>query len=171
MTVETFKIEVLPLKNKLYRLALRLLRNVPEAEDIVQEVMIRLWTRREKLSTYKSVEAFAMVITKNLCLDKLKLKSNKTDELTEKNEMTSEKTPYAEMELSDSYKKIRKLIDLLPEQQKMIIQLRDIEGYDYSEISEIMNISENTIRVNLSRARKKIRETMKKNYSYEFTPN
>lgn len=171
MTVENFKIEVLPIKNKLYRFAYRLLRNVPESEDIVQEVLIRLWVRREKLSAYRSIEAFAMTVTKNLCLDKLKLKSNRTEELTQWNEKINEKTPYVEMETSDSYNKIRELIDLLPEQQRMIIHLRDVEGYAFEEISEIMGLTENTIRVNLSRARKKIREGMIKKYSYEFTKN
>jgi len=171
MTVENFKIEVLPIKHKLYRFANRMLRNVPEAEDVVQEVLIRLWIRREKLSSYRSIEAFAMTITRNLCLDKLKLKSAKTDELTKQNELYDSKTPYEEMETSDSYNKIRKLIDLLPDQQRMIIHMRDIEGYGYEEIAEIMNLTENTIRVNLSRARKKIRETMIKKYSYEFTKN
>ncbi len=75
------------------------------------------------------------------------------------------------METNDTYKKIRELIDLLPEQQRMIIHLRDVEGYAFVEISEIMGLTENTIRVNLSRARKKIREEMIKKYSYEFTKN
>lgn len=171
MTLETFKIEVLPLKDKLFRFANRMLRNIPEAEDIVQEVMIRLWNRRTQLNEYKSIEAFAMVITKNLCLDKLKLKSNKSTELNEKHEQVIEKTPYSNTELMDSYDKIKNLIEKLPEQQKLIIHLRDIEGYDYEEISGIMNMSENTIRVNLSRARKTIREKMIKMYSYEFTKN
>lgn len=171
MTVEKFKIEVLPLKHKLYRFAVRLLRNVPEAEDVVQEVLIRLWVRRDTLAAYRSIEAFAMTVTRNLCLDKLKLKKNRTDELTERNEQITHKTPYAEMETSDAYTKIRELIDLLPEQQRMIIHLRDIEGYAYEEIAEVMGITENTIRVNLSRARKKIREGMIKRYSYEFTKN
>lgn len=171
MTVENFKIEVLPLKNKLYRFARRLLRNGHEAEDIVQEVMIRLWTRRNRLQEYKSVEAFAMVITKNLCLDKLKLKSNKSEELTWRNELYTDKNPYVQMETSDSYNKIRELIDQLPEQQRMIIHLRDVEGYAYDEIAELTGLTENTIRVNLSRARKKIREIMIKKYSYEFTKN
>ena len=171
MTVETFKIEVLPMKNKLYRFALRMLRNVPESEDVVQEVMIKLWVRKDKLSAYRSIEAFAMTVTKNLCLDRLKLKSNKTEELTLRNERVTEKTPYVEMETNDTYKKIRELINLLPEQQRMIIHLRDVEGYAFEEISEIMGLTENTIRVNLSRARKKIREEMIKKYSYEFTKN
>lgn len=171
MTVETFKIEVLPMKHKLFRLANRLLQNVPEAEDVVQEIFLRLWSRRDKLSEYRSLEAFAMTMTKNLCLDKLKSKQNKTDEFTEKHDQRIDTTPYSQMEKGDAYNKVRKLIDLLPEQQKIIIQLRDIEGYEYDEIAEMMNISENTIRVNLSRARKKVRDTMIKTYNYEFTKN
>ena len=171
MTVETFKIEVLPMKHKLFRLANRLLQNVPEAEDVVQEIFLRLWSRRDKLGEYRSLEAFAMTMTKNLCLDKLKSKRSKTDEFTEKHDQAIEKTPYSEMEKGDAYNKVRRLIDMLPEQQRLIIQLRDIEGYEYDEIAEMMNISENTIRVNLSRARKKVRDTMIKTYNYEFTKN
>ncbi len=171
MTVETFKIEVLPLKNKLYRLSKRLLKNSDDAEDIVQEVFMRLWSRRERLSEYKSIEAFAMVITKNLSLDKLKLKKNKADELSDKFEQMTEHTPYNKVEMTDSFNKIQDIISMLPEQQRMIIHLRDIEGYEFEEISEIVQMSINTVRVNLSRARKKVRETMVKTYSYEFGKN
>jgi len=171
MTVEKFKIEVLPIKHKLFRLANRMLVNTPEAEDIVQEVFLRLWARKERLNEYRSIEAFAMTITKNLCLDKLKSKGYKTNELTEKHEQQTTETPYQKMEMTDSYQKVKKIIDTLPEQQRMIIHLRDIEGYEYEEISEIMNISVNTIRVNLSRARKKVKEILVKTYHYEFAKN
>ncbi len=171
MTVETFKIEVLPIKNKLYRFAKRLLKNATEAEDIVQEVFIRLWSRRERLSEYKSIEAFAMIITKNLCLDNLKSKRNKTGELTDKYERMTDATPYEKVELTDTYNKVQEIINTLPEQQKMIIHLRDIEGYEFNEIAEIVQISSNTIRVNLSRARKKVRETLSNTYNYEFAKN
>jgi len=171
MTVETFKIEVLPLKNRLYRFAKRLVISVPEAEDIVQEVFMRLWSRRERLNEYRSIEAFAMTITKNLCLDKLKAKRHKTDDPTERNEKISGTTPYRMLELNDSYKKVQEIIQTLPEQQKMIMHLRDIEEYEFEEIAETMNLTINTIRVNLSRARKKVRETLIKTYSYEFAKN
>ena len=171
MTVETFKIEVLPMKHKLFRLANRMLLNIPEAEDVVQEVFLRLWARKERLNEYKSIEAFAMTITKNLCLDKLKSKGYKTDELTEKHEQQTTVTPYQKMEITDSYQKVKKIINALPEQQRMIIHLRDIEGYEFEEISDVMNISINTIRVNLSRARKKVREILVKTYHYEFAKN
>ena len=171
MTLETFKIEVLPLKDKLYRLANRLLQNIPEAEDTVQEVFLRLWARREKLEQYRSIEAFAMTITKNLCLDKLKSKKNKTDELTIRNQGMNNLTPYKSIELSESVKNVQRIINTLPEQQRMIVQLRDVEGYEFEEISEILQLSINTIRVNLSRARKKIRSSYLKTYNYEFAKN
>ena len=159
------------MKHKMYRLANRLLNNIPEAEDVVQEVFIRLWNRKEKLAEYRNLEAFSITITKNLCLDRLKSKRNKTDELTDQNEKTENLTPGMAMELNDTYKKVNHLINQLPEQQRMIVQLRDIEGYDFTEIAEMLNITENTIRVNLSRARKKIRDGMQKKYDYEYTGN
>lgn len=159
------------MKNKLYRFACRLLRSTHESEDVVQEVLIRLWERKDKLAEYRNLEAFAMTITKNLCLDKLKRAGSRTVELKEGLTYYSEKTPYQEMETSDSYQKIRELIDQLPDQQRMIIHLRDVEGYDYEEIARITDLTENTIRVNLSRARKKIRDNMEKKYNYGFAKN
>jgi RNA polymerase sigma-70 factor (ECF subfamily) len=171
MTLETFKIEVLPIKHKLYRLAKRLINNIPEAEDVVQEAFLRLWTKKDELKNYRSIEAFAMTITKNLCLDRMKSKSYKTDELTDKHEKMNESTPYALLELADSFEKIQLIIQSLPEQQRMIIHLRDIEEYELDEISEIMELNMNTVRVNLSRARKKVREMLTKTYNYEFAKN
>jgi RNA polymerase sigma-70 factor (ECF subfamily) len=171
MTVETFKIEVLPLKNKLYRFACRLLNNNMDSEDIVQEVMLKLWARREKLGEYKSIEAFAMVILKNMCLDRLKAKGYRTDDLDDRKNESGGFSPHTSLELSDTTEKVKTIINTLPEHQRMIIHLRDIEGYEFEEIAEIMQMSLNTIRVNLSRARKKVRETLVKKYSYEFTRN
>jgi len=171
MTVETFKIEVLPVKHKLYRLAKRLLNNVPEAEDAVQETFLRLWTKKDALKEYRSIEAFALTITKNLCLDRMKSKGYKTDELTENHEKMGESNPHTKLELTESFEKIQLIIQSLPEQQRMIIHLRDIEEYDLDEIAEIMELNMNTIRVNLSRARKKVREMLTKTYNYEFAKN
>lgn len=171
MTVETFKIEVLPLKHKLYRLAKRLLNNLPDAEDAVQETFLRLWTKKDVLKEYRSIEAFALTITKNLCLDRMKSKGYKTDELTENYERMGESTPHTKLELTESFEKIQLIIQSLPEQQRMIIHLRDIEAYDLDEIAEIMELNMNTIRVNLSRARKKVREKLTKTYNYEFAKN
>ncbi len=171
MTVENFKSEVLPIKNKLYRLANRMLNDTAEAEDTVQEVFIRLWSKKEKLKEYRSIEAFAMVITKNLCLDKIKSIRNKTTELKNNDIQMSENNPYQQIKNKDTVQKIHEIINELPEQQKLIIHLRDIENCDYDEIAEVTQLSLNTIRVTLSRARKKVRDTLIKIQNYEFSSN
>lgn len=171
MTVEEFKNKVLPVKNKLYRLAYRLMNSQADAEDVVQEVFLKLWSRKEKLNEYRSMEAFAMVMTKNLCFDKLKLKSRNQQELNEdKIELNSENLE-THLEMKNTVSKIYEIIQELPEQQKLVIQLRDIEQCDFDEIAEITDMNLNTIRVTLSRARKKVRDTLLKLQNYEFSSN
>lgn len=171
MTVEEFKSEVLPVKNKLYRFAKRLLQNAAEAEDTVQEVFLKLWTGKEKIREYRSVEAFAMVITRNLCLDKLKSPRSKSSVLIEPDLRVEEKTPDKHFEAKDSINIVHQIIETLPEQQKMIIQLRDVEGYEFEEIAEILNLKLNAVRVNLSRARKKVRDELIRKHNYEYSSN
>lgn len=171
MTIENFKSEVLPIRNKLYRLAVRFLNNSAEAEDTVQEVFIRLWSKKEKLAEYRSIEAFAMVITKNLCLDKIKSIRNQTIEIEKANLQMNDNNPYNLVDMKDTVSKIHEIIANLPEQQKLIIHLRDIENCDFDEIAEITQLNLNTIRVNLSRARKKVRDTLLKIQNYEFSSN
>ncbi|MBM3436894.1 MAG: RNA polymerase sigma factor [Bacteroidetes bacterium] len=171
MTLEKFKKEVFPLKNKLYRFAKGFFKSVPEAEDIVQEVLLRLWTKHDVLEEFKSIEAFAMTVTRNLCLDRLKSKGYRTEELTLVHQQVSHATPYKKLEMEDTYGKIQMILNTLPEQQRQIVHLRDIEGFEFEEISEILKINLNTIRVNLSRARKRIKETLQNTYDYEFAKN
>ncbi|MCP4550666.1 MAG: RNA polymerase sigma factor [Bacteroidetes bacterium] len=171
MTIENFKSEVLPIRNKLYRLAVRFLNNSAEAEDTVQEVFIRLWSRKEKLAEYRSIEAFAMVITKNLCLDKIKSIRNQTIEIEKANLQMNDDNPHNQVDMKDTVSKIHQIIANLPEQQKLIIHLRDIENCDFDEIAEITQLNLNTIRVNLSRARKRVRDTLLKIQNYEFSSN
>ncbi len=171
MTVEEFQIEVMPCKNKLFRFARRLLNSREEAEDTVQEIFLRLWAKKDELVKYKSVEAFAMTVTKNLCLDKLKSLKNKVAKMTDYEMKYDEKEPDEKMELSDTVNRVHKIIDELPELQKMVIQLRDIEGYEFDEISEILQMNLSAVRTNLSRARKKVRDEMIKENNYEFSRN
>jgi RNA polymerase sigma-70 factor (ECF subfamily) len=120
---------------------------------------------------YKSIEALAMVTTRNLCLDKLKAKKYPSESIDKlRNEV--EETGYEQkQDLSDMVQKIHQIIKTLPELQRTVIQLRDIEGYDFDEISGILDINENAVRVNLSRARKKIREMFINNKNYEYQRN
>jgi len=173
MKAEEFKIKILPINKKLYRFAYRMLKDTMEAQDAVQEVYIKLWALRDKLEIYDSIEAFAMKVTRNLCLDKIKAKRTVSLEAMKNNseQIVSELTPQNQLEITDMVNKVKGIIEFLPELQKTIIQLRDIEGYEFNEIAEIMEISINTIRVNLSRARKKVRETLIRNYNYGSEKN
>jgi RNA polymerase sigma factor (sigma-70 family) len=168
MKANEFKIKVLPVNRKIFPFALRLMRNKEEAEDIVQEVFVKLWNMRDRLVTLNSIEAFAMKITKNLCLDKIKARktfSLEDSKITE-NPVNQEESPGKQLELKDTLTKVKQIIDKLPEQHKMVIHLRDIEGYSYAEITEILDININTLRVNLSRARKTVRELLLKSMNY-----
>jgi len=170
MTKQEFVYRVMPLKDKMFRLARRILNEI-EAEDIVQDVFIKLWAKRAEIEQYRSIDAFAMVVTKNLCLDKLKSKAYQNDKMTDWNEPIDNKSPYRIAELKDDVKMVHRLISTLPEQQKMIVQMRDVEEMEYEEIAEVLKMNVNAIRVNLSRARKAIRDEMTKTHNYEYHGN
>jgi RNA polymerase sigma-70 factor (ECF subfamily) len=168
MDSKEFKIRVLPLGNKLHRYAAGILRDVHEAEDIVQEIFLKLWNMRQQINEIQNIEAFAFRMTRNHCLDRLRAsKPSLMEENLEsalKNREGNSGDPENLMILNDAVKEVKRLIERLPEQQKTIIHLRDVEGYSNEEIAEIMEMEVNTVRVNVSRARKSVRETLSKTY-------
>ncbi len=157
---------ITPFKDKLFRLAKRLLVITEEAEDATQEVLLKLWNKNEDLGNYNSLEAFAMTMTKNYCLDQLKAKRSGNLKLVHDNYTDREPSLENQLEAKDSLNWVEKAINELPEQQRMIIQMRDIEEYEFEEIAKIMNMNETAIRVALSRARKTIRAFMLKTNDY-----
>jgi len=157
---------VLPFKDKVFRLAKRLLVSTDEAEDATQELYLKLWKNKNKLEDYKNVEAFAMTMTKNYCLDQLKAKRSNNLTLVHSNYKDNNISLQRDIELKDSVSKVHDLIETLPEKQKMIIQLRDIENYEYDEIGKILDLQPTAVRVALSRARKTIREQLIKQHNY-----
>jgi RNA polymerase sigma-70 factor (ECF subfamily) len=163
MDVQGFKIQVFPLKNRLFRIAKRLLDDGDEAQDVVQDVFVKLWNRRDKLDEYRSVEALAVVTARNICLDKLKSKRFKTESIENNRIEIEERNVENPYDHSEIVQRIHNIIKTLPEQQQTIIQLRDIEGFDYEEIAGILGMQENAVRVNISRARKKIRDILSEN--------
>lgn len=168
MELQAFKSKVLPIKDKLFRIALSLVHSVEEAEDILQDVMVKLWDKRSQWEEYRSLEAFAVTITKNLCLDKLKSKKHKGHLDVQEMEIDSGfLSPYKRIELDDSVKTMVKVFQNLPEQQRLLLTLRDVEGYSYEEIAEQTGLEINNIRVGISRARKKAREDFLRIADYE----
>lgn len=171
MDLREFQNTVYPLKNKLFRFARRLLDHTEEAEDVVQEAFIRLWNKREALDEYRSVEALAMITVKNLCLDRIKTKKYPVEHLDNHRAFIESMPAHTGPDHSDLVNGIRMAMELLPGQQKMIVHLRDIEGYEFSEIAGIAGMTENAIRVTLSRARKRIREMIVNKGIYEYHGN
>jgi RNA polymerase sigma factor (sigma-70 family) len=166
MNQNDFVLLIAPFKDKVFRLAKRLLISTEEAEDATQEVLVKLWSKNENLDNYNSVEAFAMTITKNYCLDQLKSKRAGNLKIEHTNFTENQSGLDKKVEDSDSLNWVEKIIDQLPEQQRLIVQLRDIEEYEFEEIATIVEMNETAIRVALSRARKTIREFMIKTHNY-----
>lgn len=171
MKQHTFSKLLKPVQDKMYRLALRLLVSKEAAEDATQEVMLKLWKRKEQLHTYDNLEAFAMTVTKNHCLDQLKLKQNNNLRIVHSNYDSGEASLQRQVEVQDDLNWVQKIIETLPEQQKILIQLREVEEYEYKEISEMTGMQETAIRVALSRARKRIKEEMVKRHRYGIKSN
>lgn len=157
---------VMPFKDKLYRMAKRLLVSREEAEDATQEVLMKLWTKNEEMDKLKSVEAFAMTMTKNFCLDRLKSKHASNLKLVHSNYRDEKTSLQKQLEAEDSVEWVGRIMEELPEQQKMVLQLRDVEEYDYDEIAEMLDMKPTAVRVALSRARKAVREKLVEKHSY-----
>jgi RNA polymerase sigma-70 factor (ECF subfamily) len=160
---------IAPFKDKVFRFAKRLLVSTEEAEDATQEVILRLWNKKETLTKYNSVEALAMTMTKNFCLDQLKSKRASNLQLVHSNYRDNQVGIDQQLEAKDSWNWVEKMINTLPEQQRLIIQMRDIEEYEFIEIAAVLEMNETAVRVALSRARKTIREQLVAKHNYGLT--
>jgi len=159
--------QVLTYKNKLFRYSLRIVGNVAEAEDVVQEVFIKIWQSKQDLSQLQNLEAWCMKLTKNLSIDKLRSKHQRLVGIPEGFDIRGNTaTPHQVTESNDTMKQITDLIDDLPERQKHIIELRDVNGQSYQEIADIMEISLDQVRVTLFRARKNLKAKLLKSKLY-----
>ena len=169
MDVQAFKQRILPVQGRLFRVAQLFLRNREEAEDALQDVLLRLWTNRQQLGTYQSIEALAVQMTKNLCLDRLKAHrmQKMTDDTAWLDVSADGVSPYRQVELADSARLMQQLIDALPDPQKLIVHLRDVEECSFEEIEQITGLTINHIRVILSRARQHLRDSYAKLINYE----
>ena len=168
--IEFLKI-INPFKDKVFRIAKRLLVSSEEAEDATQEVLIRLWNKKEGLNKYNSIEALAVTMTKNYCLDQLKSKRASNLKLVHSNYSDREAGVDKQVEDKDSWNWVEKIMNDLPEQQRLIVQMRDVEEYEFSEIAQALEMNETAVRVALSRARKMIKEKLVEKHNYGISPN
>ncbi len=154
-----FRKDILPLKDKLFRLALRITFDRAEAEDIVQETMIRVWNKRDEWDELESVEAYCLTVARNLAIDRSEKKDSQTVKLTIEAEQTPDaSSPYDRLVNKERLKLVHRLVGELPEKQHLIMQLRDVEGKSYKEIAAALRLTEEQVKVNLFRARQKVKQ-------------
>ncbi|MFT4762899.1 MAG: RNA polymerase sigma-70 factor (family 1) [Paraglaciecola sp.] len=159
MNSKEFQNTILPIKNTLFRLAKRVVGEASEAEDVVQEVFVKIWNQRSQLTEITNIEAWCMRLTKNLSIDKLRSKHRRTEAFQpEFDQVDDQQTPYQFVETNDTMQQIENMMNALPEKQKMVMHLRDIEGLAYQEIADALEIPINQVKVYLFRARKQMRE-------------
>lgn len=172
MQINEFKLNILSLSKKLLRFAGHILKNDEEAQDAVQDTFLKLWQKKDQLCKIKNLDAFAMRMVRNRCLDMIRGKrvsiNGEEDKIWLNNSLVMD---HDQVELADTAKKIKLLIGGLPEQQQTVIHLRDIENYEYDEIAEITGLNTNSIRVNLSRARRKVRDELLNEWQNETERN
>ena len=176
----SFRNDILPLKNELYRLALRITLNPAEAEDVVQETMIKVWNRRDRWEELDSIEAFCLTICRNISLDKMKKAENQNPSLEslrvgEWNSGTDghdapdhsySSNPEEQAMQRDRIALVRQLIDNVPEKERSCMQLMEFEGKSYKEIAQILGITEEQVKVNIFRARQQIKQQFIKTENY-----
>lgn len=163
----SFRDDILPLKNKLYRLAFRITLDSAEAEDIVQETMIRIWNKRVELQSVDSIEAYCLTVCRNLAIDKHEKKDAQHIELNEAlHDSPDLSGPHEQLVLDEQMELVHRLFNQLPEQYRTVMQLRDIEGKSYKEIAVILHLTEEQVKINLFRARQKIRTQFKEIENY-----
>lgn len=162
MEQETFKREILPLRKKLLAYAHRLLGDPDEAEDMIQEVFLKLWYIRDDLDRYREIGALAMQITKHLCLNRLRVK-DRMDGDDEMLHMASDQpAPDTRLELRDSFHQVLRIMQRLPDLQQTVLWMKHVEGFEVEEIAALTGSSPGAVRMNLSRARKRVKDLFNK---------
>ena len=146
----SFKNDILPLKNQLFRLALRITMNRAETEDIVQETLIKVWNKRGQWDEIASMEA----------LDSIKKQSAHDVPLEEQTHSTSPQhyNPYDDIIHKNRLDLVKKIVAELPERQRSCMQLRDFEGKTYKDISLLLELTEEQVKINIYRARQTVKQ-------------
>lgn len=158
MERQQFEIEAKRMRPALLRLASRYMEDADEAEDVIQDVLLKLWFLREKLDRYRSVDALAMVITKHLCINQLRTRRMETVELQQDMQIAGSETTDQRLLEAEETRELLRVISTLPNLQQAVLRMKHIEGFEVEEIARLTGSTPIAVRTNLSRARKKVRE-------------
>lgn len=163
MDAKEFKQRYYPFHPKLYRVAYALLNHAEDAEDVLQETYCKLWLRRDELTGIRQPEAFCVTVVKNLCMDFIRASGHRNGgEAGEMPVIPSEGTPESDLESRERVEQIERLIDRLPEKQRIAMRMRGFGDCPSEEIEAATGESAANVRVLLSRARKTLRERLLK---------
>src|SRR5690606_38584380 len=158
---QVFNDDVFPLHDKLYRFSLSIVRKNDIAEDVVQEVLIKVWDKREDWENWRNMNAMIYTMTRNLPLDKLKSKNNQLFSIPEGYDTPSDSASPVQRVISQDVERIiHNAIGTLSEIQQMVIRLRDIDGYTYQEIADLTDLTMSQVKVNLHRGRLELRDKL-----------
>lgn len=152
--------EVVPLRDRMYRYAHSLLCCAEEAEDAVHDLLERMWRERDRQQGLRSREAFVMICLRNSCYDRLRRRRaelRRTEEISQLTDRTA--VPAERWEARDL---VRRAMARLPERQREVLHLKDIEGYSSAEIARMTGYGEASLRMILSRARRALRDELEK---------
>lgn len=163
-----FRRDLLPLKDKIYRLGLRITLNAQEAEDLTQDTLLKAWAKRGELAEVANLEAWCMAVCRNMALDRNALKENANQalDLQRDDKPDTARSPQEQMEIDEKLAQVRRIINSLPEKQRTALQLRDVEGMSYRQAADVMQTTEALFKVTLHRARQAVREQYEKNDNY-----
>lgn len=164
MNEQEFNHRVMVYSGKFYGYSYRILGDKEEARDIVQELYLKLWALRNTLNSINNIEAYATTIIRNLCVDRLKKVKGITIQAETYFNYTQNDNSEAERVYDETVQErvsmVRNALKLLPDIQQKVFIMRDFEEKEYEEISGLLGISSENVRVILSRARKRIREVI-----------
>jgi RNA polymerase sigma-70 factor (ECF subfamily) len=159
MKHDKFRKNILPIVDKLFRLALSITGNKQDAEDIVQDTLFQIWQKRDEWDSIRNMEAYCFRSARNIAIDSLSLKENQRELLPDNFDIVEIK-PNAQDRLEEEEQSVmlERCIRQLPEKQRTVFQLRTVEGFTYKQIASVLNITEEQVKVNLFRSRQKLKE-------------
>ena len=166
MKTKEFKERVISMSERLYPMVSRMLGNTANAEDAIQEIMIKLWERRRQIKNHPNLPAFIFLTARNYCLDLIKKKKPPEDQYDAKTQLLASEPEHDTYEWQELKRNIEEVLEGLPEQQKEVMIMRDLDGMEFIEIAELTKLRVDHIRVLLSRARQQVAIELQKTYSY-----
>ncbi|GHS93997.1 DNA-directed RNA polymerase sigma-70 factor [Bacteroidia bacterium] len=156
---DKFKKNILPIIDRLFRLAFSITKNKEDAEDVVQDVLFNVWKKKTEWENIENMEAYCFRSTRNMALDKLALMENNLEEIPENYDYPAlDEDVQRKIEVEDQMNLLEIWVKNLPEKQQTIFRLREVEELSYKEIAVILNISEEQVKINLFRLRRKLKE-------------